>query len=176
MLNASWVETTPEVSSHGGKRIVGRPVSSFFFFFFQPGIQFLLFTGWLSTASILGVSSFFDKMRSFLKICPSCGTNSYSSSIKFSMCSRSRFHCVIPVAPEVIRGLGYSYSCDWWSLGVIMFECLYGCVLLQYVNHALMHAVPRFPPFVSNSVRPILFDIITMSSVALTKATCYSDT
>ncbi|TFK23660.1 kinase-like protein [Coprinopsis marcescibilis] len=45
----------------------------------------------------------------------SCGTNSYMS-------------------PEVIRGHGYTYSCDWWSLGVIMFECLYG-----------------FPPFVSNS-------------------------
>ncbi|KAF8628866.1 hypothetical protein AX15_003656 [Amanita polypyramis BW_CC] len=44
-----------------------------------------------------------------------CGTNSYMS-------------------PEVIRGNGYSYSCDWWSLGVIMFECLYG-----------------YPPFVSSS-------------------------
>ncbi|KAF8481494.1 kinase-like domain-containing protein [Gautieria morchelliformis] len=44
-----------------------------------------------------------------------CGTNTYMS-------------------PEVIRGQGYSFSCDWWSLGVIMFECLYG-----------------YPPFVSNS-------------------------
>ncbi|KAH7888555.1 kinase-like domain-containing protein [Phlebopus sp. FC_14] len=44
-----------------------------------------------------------------------CGTNSYMS-------------------PEVIRGSGYTFSCDWWSLGVIMFECLYG-----------------YPPFVSNS-------------------------
>ncbi|KAI6046027.1 kinase-like domain-containing protein [Pisolithus marmoratus] len=44
-----------------------------------------------------------------------CGTNSYMS-------------------PEVIRGNGYSFSCDWWSLGVIIFECLYG-----------------YPPFVSRS-------------------------
>ncbi|KAG8880157.1 hypothetical protein FRB97_001046 [Tulasnella sp. 331] len=44
-----------------------------------------------------------------------CGTNSYMS-------------------PEVIRGHGYTFSCDWWSLGVIMFECLYG-----------------YPPFVSSS-------------------------
>ncbi|KAG2345586.1 kinase-like protein [Suillus weaverae] len=38
------------------------------------------------------------------------------------------------MSPEVIRGHGYSFSCDWWSLGVIVFECLYG-----------------YPPFVSNS-------------------------
>ncbi|KAI0855397.1 kinase-like domain-containing protein [Xylaria cubensis] len=30
------------------------------------------------------------------------------------------------VAPEVIDGYGYSFDCDWWSLGTIMFECLIG--------------------------------------------------
>lgn len=30
------------------------------------------------------------------------------------------------MAPEVIRGLGYTASCDWWSLAIITYECLFG--------------------------------------------------
>ena len=30
------------------------------------------------------------------------------------------------MAPEVIGRQGYTWCADWWSLGVIMFECLYG--------------------------------------------------
>ena len=30
------------------------------------------------------------------------------------------------IAPEIFGGKGYSYECDWWSLGTIMFECLIG--------------------------------------------------
>jgi protein-serine/threonine kinase len=30
------------------------------------------------------------------------------------------------IAPEIFGGQGYSFECDWWSLGAIMFECLIG--------------------------------------------------
>lgn len=30
------------------------------------------------------------------------------------------------IAPEIFMGQGYTYLCDWWSVGAIMFECLVG--------------------------------------------------
>ena len=30
------------------------------------------------------------------------------------------------IAPEIFSGQGYTFSCDWWSLGAIMYESVIG--------------------------------------------------
>ncbi|BGP16554.1 hypothetical protein JCM10213v2_004556 [Rhodosporidiobolus nylandii] len=47
---------------------------------------------------------------------------------------RSRRRLAYSLAVEVLRGTGYSAGADWWSIGIIAFEMLYG-----------------YPPFVSKS-------------------------
>lgn len=39
------------------------------------------------------------------------------------------------LAPEVYEGKGYSCEVDWWSLGVLFYECIY--------NKVRAHTVPR---------------------------------
>ena len=32
------------------------------------------------------------------------------------------------IAPEILEGRGYSYSCDFWSIGILTYEMIYGFV------------------------------------------------
>ncbi|KAJ1806037.1 hypothetical protein LPJ75_005155, partial [Coemansia sp. RSA 2598] len=55
------------------------------------------------------------------------------------------------MAPEVVSGVGYTYSVDWWSLGVVMYECVYGKRPFRHkktneeLKRALMYEEIQFP-------------------------------
>lgn len=38
------------------------------------------------------------------------------------------------LAPEVYSGKGYDIRADWWSLGVLFYECIYNKVCLRFVH------------------------------------------
>ncbi len=47
------------------------------------------------------------------------------------------------LAPEVIKGKGHNRPADWWSLGILVYEMLYG-----------------MPPFFNNNVQAMYKNII----------------
>lgn len=47
----------------------------------------------------------------------------------------SRSGTLAYLAPEVYRGKGYGAECDWWSLGVLFYECIYNKVRLFIHMH-----------------------------------------
>jgi len=52
------------------------------------------------------------------------------------------------IAPEVLKGEEYDFSCDWWSLGVLAYELMFGC-----------------KPFTGSSITEIALNIIRWREV-----------
>ncbi|SZF00113.1 unnamed protein product [Blumeria hordei] len=54
------------------------------------------------------------------------------------------------LAPEVYKGKGYSSSVDWWSLGVLFYECIYNKRPFEKISSSdlqeqILKADPKFP-------------------------------
>lgn len=68
------------------------------------------------------------------------------------------------LAPEILKGEGYGFSCDWWSFGCFIFEMLTGRALFASVKGddaslfaAILKASPKLDsPLLSESARDLL--------------------
>ncbi|TQS37208.1 hypothetical protein Golomagni_02327 [Golovinomyces magnicellulatus] len=54
------------------------------------------------------------------------------------------------LAPEVFNGNGYSWEADWWSLGVLFYECIYNKRPFEKMSNVslrtqILEASPKFP-------------------------------
>lgn len=122
----------PAAFSPGGRRIAERWATTR-----APNFRWSCLT--IFTASLFCVSVIAFAPPGSANGPHNCGTNSYSERHIIAYCLISYS---VSVATEVILGHGYSFSCDCWSLGVIIFACLYGWVsgLRVYQAHGLFNS------------------------------------
>lgn len=74
----------------------------------------------------------------------------------FSICGTKEY-----IAPEVYAGNGYSFSCDWWSYGCIVYEMLEGLPpFFCQDTDELFESIMRKEPEYNSHLSPVAKDFI----------------
>ena len=66
------------------------------------------------------------------------------------------------IAPEVYMGKGYSFSCDWWSYGCLLFEMIEGLPPFYCQDtDELFDSILKKDPKYQSQISPVAKDLIT---------------
>lgn len=73
------------------------------------------------------------------------------------------------LAPEILEGKGYGFSCDWWSFGCLLYEMLTGEAVFGQdrlddatLFNAILWKKPNLSsPLLSNNARDLLSKLLT---------------
>nr|AHZ63877.1 phototropin [Selaginella kraussiana] len=83
------------------------------------------------------------------------------------------------IAPEVIRGHGHSSAVDWWALGILLFEMLYGWTPFRGKNrqktfHNVVHSELIFPRSIETSLpaRQLIHSLLQKDPAARLGSSC----
>ena len=73
------------------------------------------------------------------------------------------------LAPEIVRHESYNYSVDWWSLGVLTYELLFGRTPFYNQNRTkmfqnILEREPQFLPTVQPEVRHFIMSLLVKDS------------
>lgn len=88
------------------------------------------------------------------------------ASHAFSVCGTTEY-----ISPEVLRGLGYDKSVDYWGLGVLLYVMLCGCMPFNHTNrtdptlilNTLTLSRLMFKPWVSEEARALITSLLQVN-------------